>query len=146
MPILDNNGRIYTGAATRIVPPITAGDCTLSPSFEQLVDQEQQPGRACTIRAGKAWARRTTQQIAYACTNVPEITGYTPATRTTTGNHFYTKTGPAKLEYNVGAGWLTKATSSWNDTTIVHAPPPLVAGNRLRVTNKYGIMSNEYTI
>lgn len=146
MPILDNRGRIYGGAATRIEPPITAGDCTLSPSFDELVDQEQQPGRACTIRFGKGWARRTTAQIAYACTNVPQITGYTTGNRTVAGNHFYTKSGPAKLEYKLGADWLLTPTSSWSDTAIVHTVPPLVPGNKLRVTNKFGTLSNEYTI
>ena len=81
MPIEENQGRVFGGAASRIVPPVTEEDCAKYPAFEALVEQEQAADRGCTIRQGKAWASRTVAEIAASCEIgplPPEIQSYMP--------------------------------------------------------------------
>lgn len=62
-----------------IVPPITAADCVLYPSFDQLVREEETAGRGATVRAGVALARRTVLEIQTSCAAVvPNPTSYAP--------------------------------------------------------------------
>lgn len=146
MPILNVVGRGWSGAAAGVVRPITSADCTIYPTFEELVRSEGAVSRGCTVRQGRGWAKRTVAEISSSCYAVPAITSYVAGTRTLVGVRFYTKTGPAKFEVNVGAGWVVRATDVWTSTLIHHAAPILVPGNKLRVTNSYGLVSNEWTV
>jgi len=146
MPIVSVVGKTWAGAAAGVIAPITSADCTVYPTFGELVRAEAVVSRGCTVRQGRGWCKRTVAQIASSCYGVPTITAYNVATRTLTGTKFFTKTGPAKLEVDVGAGWVVRSTDVWNDTTIHHATPPLVPTNKLRVTNKYGLQSNVWTV
>lgn len=146
MAIKANDLRLYVGAASLLVPPITSGECTLFPSLELLVRAEGVAGRGATIRHGLAFAKRTPAELAAACAADPLITGYNGASRLVVGVRFFEKSGPAKLEVSQGAVWVERGTDIWQETMIRHVPPPLVPGWWVRVTNKYGLVSNEFAV
>lgn len=125
-----NSGRVYGGAATRIIPPITAADCTRFPAFEPLVVEEHKAGRGCTVRQGRAWAARTVEEIEFSCTpQVPVLTYHMPPQWTvgepaTVGGHeFYDEPG---VVYLGNAALWTEVThakvqeiGTWMETEIV---------------------------
>jgi hypothetical protein len=79
MGIEPNTDQLYTGAASKIVPPITGADCALFPTLDELVAFEQQAGRGATVRHGIAFAKRTPAEIAAACAlHYPAPTSTTP--------------------------------------------------------------------
>jgi hypothetical protein len=77
---------------------------------------------------------------------IPVITSVTQFTYTVSGAGFGQKTGPAKLEVYEGESWSERATTLWNNTTIQHAAPLLPPGAKVRVTNAWGNVSNEFTV
>lgn len=79
MPLVDNRARVYAGASTRIVPPVTGAECVNWPSFEALVVEESKLGRGCTVRAGRGWARRGLAVVEGCCGAAwPVVTGASP--------------------------------------------------------------------
>lgn len=76
----------------------------------------------------------------------PVITSVSRFTCIITGTGFGQKTGPAKLEVHTGESWSERATTSWDNTVIEHAAPPLLPGNKVRVTNSWGNVSNEFVV
>jgi hypothetical protein len=77
--IVEVDKREWAGAASKLIPPITAGDCAKWPAFDELVREEMKPGRGCTVRAGVGFARRTAAEISESCALVvPVITEVTP--------------------------------------------------------------------
>jgi len=146
MPIVNVTGKTWAGAAAGVIKPITSADCTVYPTFEELVRAEAVVSRGCTVRAGRGWAKRTVAQIASTCYAVPTITGYNSPGRNVAGVRFFEKVGVAKLEVDVGAGWVERSTTTWSDVFIHHSGSGLLPTNKLRVTNKYGLVSNVWTV
>lgn len=77
---------------------------------------------------------------------IPVITLVTPFTYTVSGTGFGEKTGPAKLKVHDGESWSERATTFWSNTSIQHVPPILIPGSKVRVTNSWGNVSNEFTV
>ena len=77
---------------------------------------------------------------------LPVITSVTRFTCTISGTGFGEKMGPAKVEVYEGESWSERATTSWNETMIQHAAPPILPGGKVRVTNSWGNVSNEFIV
>lgn len=73
MPIKNHNGKVFAGAQTILIPPVTAADCTIYPSLEQLALEEHKAARGSTIRYGRGWARRPLDEIQTTCTPLTPI-------------------------------------------------------------------------
>jgi len=147
MPIGENRGRVFGGAESRITPPVTAADCCAFPAFEQLVKEEGVAGRGCTVRYGRAWAARTVAEVAVSCLGVPAvITAFNRLTRFLGGSGFGTKTGLARVEVDIGAGWVERGSTNWFWGSITVDPPLLSLGSLLRVRTSCGAYSNTWIV
>lgn len=146
MPIRAAVDGDWGGAASEITRPIGAADCGEFPSFDELVLAEGVPGRGVTIRAGVGHAKRTVAEIAGTCNLPPVVEGYLPGSQLVTGDKFYDKVGPAMLEVDTSGGWGERGTVSWEFDNIQHEGAVLGPGDKIRVTNRYGLVSNEYEI
>lgn len=153
MPIKVNSGRVYAGAATRIIPPVTEEDCTIFPALELLVTEEEKAGRGCTIRQGRGWAKRTVEEIENTCTPAtPNPTSTTPHPIILTlpfdlyGTGFYDVVG--QVHFGNASTWAASAikvlqpVSTWTDTEIhITAATwgPVPATIWIYLLNKYGL-------
>lgn len=80
MPIKAGDRREWAGAGSKLLPPITAGDCANTADFNELVLHESKPGRGVVVRAGMAFARRTPAEIGVMCGLVtPVVNSVDPA-------------------------------------------------------------------
>ena len=90
--------------------------------------------------------RRRQFEEAQSAGPIPVVTSVTFFTCTISVTGFGQKTGPAKLEVYDGESWSERDTVSWNDTLIQHATPLLNPGDKVRVTNSWGNVSNEFVV
>ena len=79
MPILGNDDKQYTGAKSRLVPPISAVDCPLFPTAQELMRAESAAGFGAVWRGGVAFLERSPAELAIACTPAtPALTDVVP--------------------------------------------------------------------
>jgi hypothetical protein len=79
MPISEADRMEWAGARSKIVKPVTSGDCEKFPCFQCLCIEECKAGRGCTVRAGVGWCKRTPEEIAASCAYpTPTILGTSP--------------------------------------------------------------------
>jgi hypothetical protein len=67
VPIKACDKREWAGAGSKLLPPISSGDCGNSPDFNDLVLHESKPGRGVVVRAGMAFAKRSPDEIGVMC-------------------------------------------------------------------------------
>jgi len=77
---------------------------------------------------------------------IPVVTSVNRPIRYIYGTDFGQKIGKAKLEVYVEGEWSERGTMNWFDTWIQHDLPTLPAGSKVRVTNAYGNVSNEFEV
>ena len=90
--------------------------------------------------------RRRQFEDAQSAGPTPVIMSVTRFTCTISGTGFGQKTGPAKLEVYEGGSWSERGTTYWNDTSIQHTGQVLDPGSKVRVTNSWGNVSNEFIV
>lgn len=157
MAIKVNSGRVYGGASTRIIPPVTAEDCTIYPAFDLLVLEEHKGGRGCTIRQGRGWARRSVEEIETMCTPlrpVPASVSPDPLVQcqpwVVFGTYFYDV--PGEVHLGDAATWpecvvtVKQSVTSWGPVEIGLACANwgmVPAGVWVYVENRYGLRNHD---